>query len=356
MKIRQTESTTGTDLLPSRFFPDKKSLFLDIETTGFSPNNAAIYMIGCVHEKDGKLCSIQWMAESPGEEKQLLGNFFQYIRAFDHLIHFNGTRFDIPFIEAKAAQFGLSCELHSFFATDIYKNIRRFKKLLGLDSLKQSSLESFLDIHREDTLGGGDLIDIYRAYTLTREKNLEDLLFLHNRDDIFGMASILDILAYNEFFIGNFSLEEIPDFRENILLLRLKFQYGIPKPIHSNRFPYTFLADGTNASLEIHAFEGELKYFHTDYRDYYYLPVEDMAVHKSVACYVDADYRRRARASDCYTKKAGVFLPQPFQSIVPSFKSDYRDKVSYFEMTNAFFSNPSQMKNYILQILNDMAV
>ena len=36
-----------------------------------------------------------------------------------------------------------------------------------------------------------------------------------------------------------------------------------------------------------------LKYFYTDYKNYYYLPKEDMAIHKSVAAYVDRDHKKK---------------------------------------------------------------
>ena len=36
-----------------------------------------------------------------------------------------------------------------------------------------------------------------------------------------------------------------------------------------------------------------------------------MAVHKSVAVYVDAGRRENATAANCYTKRSGAFLPLP---------------------------------------------
>ena len=43
----------------------------------------------------------------------------------------------------------------------------------------------------------------------------------------------------------------------------------------------------------------------------YYLPKEDMAVHKSVGCFVEPAYRQKATAANCYIKKDGRFLPLP---------------------------------------------
>jgi len=63
--------------------------------------------------------------------------------------------------------------------------------------------------------------------------------------------------------------------------------------------------------LRIPLLAGELRYYLPNYRDYYYLPQEDMAIHKSVAAYVDKDYRLKATKDTCYIKKSGIFLPLP---------------------------------------------
>ena len=47
---------------------------------------------------------------------------------------------------------------------DIYKKIRPYRKLLGLESMKQKAIEQFLGISREDKYTGGQLIEVYRDY------------------------------------------------------------------------------------------------------------------------------------------------------------------------------------------------
>ena len=38
---------------------------------------------------------------------------------------------------------------------------------------------------------------------------------------------------------------------------------------------------------------------------------EDCAIHKSVGQYVDRSARKKATAKTCYTRAAGLFVPQP---------------------------------------------
>ena len=91
--------------------------------------------------------------------------------------------------------------------------------------------------------------------------------------------------------------------------------------------------------LFLPVYSGELKYFYPNPSDYYYLPLEDCAMHKSVASFVEKEYRKKATAATCYTKKTGTFLPLALQnktkkeaqtdSTLPCFLSDYKSNFSY---------------------------
>lgn len=94
-----------------------------------------------------------------------------------------------------------------------------------------------------------------------------------------------------------------------------------------------------------------MKFFYKNYKDYYYLPKEDISIHKSVAFYVDKDYRTKAKAATCYSKKTGKFLPQFNEQIEPYFKIDYYDKTNYFELTDEVKNNPLILQNYTIHIL-----
>ena len=80
-------------------------LFFDIETTGLSPSSAQIYLIGALcFPKKGPAVLRQWFAASLFEEQELLRSFFAFAAPFRTLVHFNGQRFDLPFLSACSAQ------------------------------------------------------------------------------------------------------------------------------------------------------------------------------------------------------------------------------------------------------------
>ena len=89
-----------------------------------------------------------------------------------------------------------------------------------------------------------------------------------------------------------------------------------------------------------------------NYKDYYYLPEEDTAIHKSVAFYVDKNYRTKAKAATCYSKKTGCFLPQHQVVVSPYFKLEYHDKITYFELTDEFIDNETDVKAYVMHVLS----
>ena len=56
----------------TRIAPLEDILFLDIETTGFSPASSVLYMIGCAYWDGITFTCKQFFAEKPEEEPEIL--------------------------------------------------------------------------------------------------------------------------------------------------------------------------------------------------------------------------------------------------------------------------------------------
>ena len=169
---------------------------------------------------------------------------------------------------------------------------------------------------------------------LHKEKGteLEKLLLLHNHDDIAGMIHVCSMLAYQDFFSpAEPAPVTVTHLTSNNLILELPVR--IPRKITlEHSFSMTDAAgpqpenailtlDKTAATLSLPLYRGSLKYFFPDHKDYYYLPQEDTAIHKSVAQFVDTSCRQKATAANCYTKKEGIFLPS-LSTKEPALKED----------------------------------
>ena len=216
-------------------------LFFDIETTGFSGDRCQLYLIGCTYYKDNTWNLIQWFADTGAAEEDLLHHFFKFLKQYKTLVHFNGDGFDIPFLLKRCKHFNLPYSFDNVASFDIYKKVKPYRNLLGLDNLKQKSIEQFLGISRTDKYNGGQLIEVYKDYLMTHEEGLYDLLILHNEDDLKGMPSILPILNYPDLLEHAFTLKEQQIVDESLAdgqirhLLKLTCQspYSIPVPVQA---------------------------------------------------------------------------------------------------------------------------
>lgn len=453
-------------------------LFFDIETTGFSPDSSYVYLIGCAFLHNNTPTLRQWFLDDISEEKQLVREFGAFAANFSMLVHYNGTTFDIPYLQKKARRHRLPHETgKAQDSFDIYKKLLPHKKLFGLKDLKQKTVEQFLNIRRDDVFSGGDLIPVYTEFVgryryecVTRgnpfQKNdaappaadaklqsafheepaafpdtvpsFEDtgltcmpespakallaVLLLHNREDITGLLAITDLLGIAGLLAGEFRITELSEtadaapvrseaaaaFPPSCRVFRLDTKIparllascfpretarelplciaepGMINPTApaatgstgaANKsdavFPQTHLcitlsllpdssdtAEASEASdafgsllLSVPVLSGTLKYFFADYREYYYLPFEDCAIHKSVAQFVDKEYRKRATKDTCYRKKSGAFLPQPEELIVPAFRLHAKDTFTYFENANAALSDADTLKKWVCSLL-----
>ena len=109
---------------------------------------------------------------------------------------------------------------------------------------------------------------------------------------------------------------------------------------------------GNRGKIRVALYVGELKFFHPDFKDYFYLPEEDTAIHKSVSSYVDKDHREQAKASNCYTKKSGEFLPEWEEIVRPVFRENYKDSTMYFELTEDIKRSPEIFTKYAEHLIN----
>lgn len=343
--------------------PLEDILFLDIETTGFTARSSYIYMIGCAYYAAGNWHIKQWLIQNYNEESALLDAFFSFAKSYQYLIHFNGNNFDLPFIAQKCIQFSLPHTLEPFEGIDLYKRIAPYKFFLKLPNCKQKTIEDFLGINRKDIFSGGELIGIFHDYVKENTEYAENALFLHNADDLKGMLSILPMLAYFDLFHHPLKAKKVQAnyFRDAFgnkrkeLLMFLVLPTSLPKHITSFSNGCYFKAEGSEGTLKIPLYEEEMKFFYSNYKDYYYLPEEDVAMHKSVASFVDKEHRLQASAANCYTRKFSNYLPQWELLFEPYFKRDYKSQEHFFELTDEMKKDRTAFSTYASHVLNTMA-
>ena len=322
----------------------REGVFFDIETTGFSPKTEQIYLMGVLIPEDDGGRLIQWFAENAADESALLQAILPYFREDQPIISFNGDSFDLPFIRERCIAWGMTDHPDSITSLDLYKIIRPYKALFGLADLKQKTVEKALNIGRDDTYSGGELIKVYLSWQLTRSPALLDLLFLHNRDDVAGLAALDPIRTVPEYFRQKpLLLSESNEETGDIRTVRLEAEVTQPAllPWKAEGSQWKVSGEGTSISIELEVRRENLKYFFPNYRDYEYFPEEDRAIHKSVAKFSERKVRQKATAETCYQNVSGWYFPLNGAK-EPTFRTSYKDKQRKIDLAAGVMNQPER--------------
>lgn len=211
---------------------------------------------------------------------------------------------------------------------------------------------------------GGELIDIYRKFAAkpsdTAHNEYRKLLLLHNHDDIEGMLSLLPLVSYyaiimNSYTVDNAVIDKDTDSDGNVslrLIAECSLPVGVPVDRHICLDNIHILIKNHTLTLVIPVISDTLKYFFKDYKNYYYLTSEDEAIHKSIAQYVDSNNRVKCSASNCYTKKTGIFLPLYDNCDLNIFKKDYSDQEKYCNADDILLKSTDNTEKYIHSVIN----
>ena len=153
-----------------------RAAFLDIETTGLSPEYADITMVDLL-DFDGYRAFVR------GEN---LEDLRQAIEEYDLVVTFNGASFELPFIEYK---FG------SMFARTAHIDLMFPLRSLGLQGgLK--SIERRLRVGRPSelsTLNGFDAVLMWRMWQMG-DAGARDTLIRYNAEDVASLPRLADIV------------------------------------------------------------------------------------------------------------------------------------------------------------------
>ncbi len=152
-----------------------KVAYVDIETTGLSPGNSSITVVGIYDGKDAR-------TYVKGIDLEDIVDVFP---EYEFLVTFNGARFDLPFIRSEFPHIEFN-HLHA----DLMYPLRRICLTGGL-----KKIECDLGISRdEETVGlsGFDAVRLWRQYEGGDDDALE-LLLKYNREDIINLKTIINL-------------------------------------------------------------------------------------------------------------------------------------------------------------------
>jgi len=152
----------------------KLRAYLDIETTGFSRYYCDLTVIGIALE-NGRKCQVIQLIENNLSRKRL----FKALKDVDELYSYNGSRFDLPFIETK-----LGVDLkQSFKHTDLMYDCWQQGLKGGL-----KVVEKLLGIQRRLTgVDGYMAVQLWYDYVNYNNRQALRMLLDYNKEDVVNL-------------------------------------------------------------------------------------------------------------------------------------------------------------------------
>jgi hypothetical protein len=326
-----------------------------------------LYIIGYGFKKDDEFNVILIFNDDGNSEREMLEAFGEIMNNYDYLISYNGDTFDIPYMKSKLSKQNLATDFHGLTKTehdrniiadfdriisiDLYKITRKWKKFLGLDSAKQIDIENLVNFKRQSFISGGKLIDAYKDYLDFGSESLLFDMLTHNKDDICGLISITEFVNL-PYVIDELVINDIKNLDDSII-----YTCAIPKLpcriTYSDDYMY-FNATGNEMKIHIKKLDTTMNYYFKDYRNYYYLPLEKMAVHKSVAEYIDKAHKEKATKETAKVSKTSSFIIAPKHYDEDLFHITDLKSTAYVEVQDKLLTVCDLSYDYIRKALHDV--
>ncbi len=235
---------------------------------------------------------VTWLSEKESDEPDILTALSRALTGsgdtevpVDHIITFNGNAFDLPHLHRKYVAYALLDPLNGKTYTDLFLSYRHLKDFFGLPTRRLI-----------------DYADFAGAASCP--------------DDAERTLAILPLRAYTDALNGIITSSEKSDnpdpppslkdsfVSENRLYYILGTDYTFPRlvSIHDTVFHMQFSDNLLKISAPIE--DGTLRVYHTDIKNYFYLPAEGYAVHRAAAAYVDRSRREKAVRENCFHRAA----------------------------------------------------
>ena len=278
-------------------------LFLSIETTGLVKEQSYVFLIGAAKPVEDSVFLIQWFAETPSEEKEILQAFLSFLKTNSGtLIHFNGTAFALSFLEERCTFNDLQPSFDAYGSLDLYREAKSLKKLLTLPGLRQAELEAALGFAPRLGIKARSCPVLYQRYVGLHTEEIRSQLLFHNYESLIGLSRLTSLLTYRQLKESLYEITGCTRSGADRIFFCLTLAAPLPKPFTLSFMDCVLEAGEKTAALTCTLSpEGKLRLYHRDYRSYDYLPLEDQAIPRSLSAYLDRSLRQPATPQTCYT-------------------------------------------------------
>ncbi len=247
-------------------------------------------------ENDG-FTKITYSPESDNvtDEYEVLAETISSLKNFSRIITFNGNSFAFPYLRNKSKAYEICYNTDGISTYDLYILFKPLYHLLGLPSRKLKDYLNFLEYK-----GNADSSGIIKAVSLA---------------------------PYLEFLDGKYSAESVR-LTDDDVVFSFVLDTPVPKRISYAMAPFYLILNGEYGNLSSKIFDGSLRVYHSDYKNYDFLVNEGYAVHKSISGFMDKAKKESAVRENAYT----------YMKITDSLFSHDKTQYDYISQTVRYLS------------------
>ena len=280
-----------------RYFRTSRLLRIDLIRRNESRHNES-------RRNESGVRLISWISEQESDEYEMLTALSDALDSIRRIITFNGNAFDLPHLHQKYKAFDLMDPLQGKQYLDLMLRLKPISRFLALPSGKLADFAGFLHLAQPDASDEAS----FRFHPGAEDKHEAS-----TPNDALYTLECMSLLHYADFLDQGARIREVTTDEERVIF-RLHYPDGFPVgfSVHDSGFHLRFSEDGT-VLLSSRICNGSIRYYHTDVKNYWYLPLEGYAIHKSAAQYVDKSRREKAVRENCYhlVPVSPAFLQDP---------------------------------------------
>ena len=263
--------TGGPENVISTVSAAKSACVLDVETTGRYYRTTRITKLSVLSYHENEWVDTVYTADCEEDEYEILQRFGNDLT--ETVLTYNGQAFDLPYLRRKLCAYSLADPLPGRTYCDLMIRYRGLARFLSLPGRHLDDFAAFLGC-------GG------KSET---EKTLR----------------LLSLESYFSMLRGGYRIREVsrrpgPGSGGELLIFSLDLRQPVPREVIYRDDPYRIQCSGSSAVLSVSFSDGRVKRFYPDYENYEYLPIEDYAVHKSLASAIPSSRREKASRSTSF--------------------------------------------------------
>jgi uncharacterized protein YprB with RNaseH-like and TPR domain len=165
--------------------------FLDIETLGIF--SRPIILLGLAHLRGDRVHVCQYLLRDIEEEPAALEAAFSRLSESAAFVTFNGRSFDIPYLQERAAYYGIPFPSERPHFDLLHFSRRRWKGAFS-DCRLQTLERSLFGWHREMDVPSALVPEFYEAYLTTGSPGPLLPIVEHNRQDVLSLVHLFGLL------------------------------------------------------------------------------------------------------------------------------------------------------------------